>query len=181
MNTASIAIAVVGLIFGLGGLIAGGLALRTLGRLRQSVALLSRGSSGRETILDVAEKHMAASEAVRKDILELQRDLADSQRDADARIAAERAEISHTVADISQTVATVLRRVALVRYDAFDDLAGRLSFSLALLDDQGNGVTLTAIASSSDTRVYAKSLSRGVGEHTLSPEEEQAVKAALAR
>jgi hypothetical protein len=181
MNTASIAIAVLGLIFGLGGLIAGGLALRTLGRLRQSVALLSRGSSGRETILDVAEKHMAASEAVRKDILELQRDLAESQRDADARIAAERAEISQTVDGIGKAVSTVLRRVALVRYDAFDDLAGRLSFSLALLDDQGNGVTLTSIAGSSDTRVYAKSLSRGIGEHALSPEEEQAVKAALAR
>ena len=48
-------------------------ALRTLARLRRSVALLSRGSSGRETILEVAEQHMAASEAVRKDILELQR------------------------------------------------------------------------------------------------------------
>jgi Protein of unknown function (DUF4446) len=67
-----------------------------------------------------------------------------------------------------------------VRYDAFDDLSGRLSFSLALLDDHGNGVTLTSIASRSDTRLYAKSLTGGIGEHPLSPEEEQAVRAALA-
>jgi hypothetical protein len=80
-----------------------------------------------------------------------------------------------------RSVDTVLRRVALVRYDAFDDLSGRLSFSLALLDDNGNGVTLTSIASASDTRLYAKSLAGGVGEHALSPEEEQAVKAALSR
>jgi len=82
---------------------------------------------------------------------------------------------------MSHSVNTVLRRVALVRYDAFDDLGGRLSFSLAIMDDNGDGITLTSIASTSDTRLYAKSLSRGMGEHALSPEEEQAVKAAMSR
>ncbi|MDQ1737194.1 MAG: hypothetical protein QOH56_3445 [Pseudonocardiales bacterium] len=163
------------------GFIAGVLALRTLGRLRRSVALLSRGSSGRETILDVAEKHMAASEAVRKDILDLQRDLAEAQRQADSRTADERTKITQTVQSMQRSVDTVLRRVALVRFDAFDDLSGRLSFSLAILDNDGNGITLTSIASNSETRLYAKSLTGGIGEHALSPEEEQAVKAALAR
>jgi hypothetical protein len=178
MNTALTAAA---LIFGAAGFIAGTLALRTLGKLRQSVALLSRGSSGRETILDVAEKHMAASEAVRRDILDLQRDLAAAQKDMESRVAAERDGIAKTVQGMSHSVNTVLRRVALVRYDAFDDLGGRLSFSLAIMDDNGNGITLTSIASTTDTRLYAKALSKGVGEHTLSPEEEQAVKAAMAR
>jgi len=145
------ALATAALIVGIVGFVTGGLALRTLGRLRRSVALLSRGTSGRETILDVAERHMAASDAVRRDI-----------------------ETVH------HTVNTALRRVALVRYDAFDTLGGRLSFSLAIMDDQGNGITLTSIASHSDTRLYAKSLVQGIGEHALSPEEEQAVRAALA-
>jgi len=174
-------LAVLAFVFGACGLAAGALALRTLGQLRRSVALLSRGSSGRETILDVAEKHMAASEAVRRDILELQRDLAASQREVQDRVAAERKKIASAVGDISNTVDTVLRRVALVRYDAFDTLGGRLSFSLAILDNNGNGITLTSIASPSDTRLYAKSLSRGAAEHPLSPEEEQAVKAAMSR
>lgn len=178
MNTA---LAVAALVFGLAGFIAGGLALRTLGRLRQSVALLSRGTSGRETILDVAEKHMAASEAVRKDILELQRDLADSQQAADTRLSGERADIAKAVQDMRHSLDTALRRVALVRYDAFDDLSGRLSFSLAILDDAGNGIALTSIAGSTDTRLYAKSIAAGIGEHTLSPEEQNAVSAALAR
>jgi hypothetical protein len=178
MNTA---LSIAALLFGVAGFLAGGLALRTLGKLRQSVALLSRGSSGRETILDVAEKHMAASEAVRRDILELQQDLAAAQREAEVRIAGERAEIAKTVQGLSHSVDTVLRRIGLVRYDAFDDLGGRLSFSLALMDDKGNGITLTSIASTNETRLYAKSLSGGVGEHALSPEEEQAVKAALSR
>jgi hypothetical protein len=178
MNTA---LAVAALVAGLAGLVAGVLALRTLGKLRHSVTLLSRGTSGRETILEVAEKHIAASEAVRKDILELQRDLADSQLQADTRIAQERSEIAKTVHAVQHSVNTVLRRVALVRYDAFEDLSGRLSFSLAIMDDNGDGITLTSIASTSETRLYAKALARGMGEHALSPEEEQAVKAALTR
>jgi hypothetical protein len=178
MNTA---LTIAAVIFGVVGFITGTLALRTLGKLRRSVALLSRGSSGRETILDVAEKHMAASEAVRRDILELQRDLAAAQQDMESRVAAERVGIAKTVRGMSHSVNTVLRRVALVRYDAFDGLGGRLSFSLAIMDDNGDGITLTSIATPTDTRLYAKSLARGVGEHTLSPEEEQAVKAALSR
>ncbi len=168
-------------ILGLAGFVAGVLALRTLSRLRRSVALLSRGTSGRETILEVADKHMAASEAVRRDISELQRDLAAAQQELASGMAVERQDLAATVQQLTGTVGSVLRRVALVRYDAFEDLGGRLSFSLALLDDGGNGITLTSIASTSDTRLYAKALTGGVGEHALSPEEEQAVKAALAR
>jgi hypothetical protein len=172
-------LAVAALVFGAIGFGTGVLALRTLGRLRRSVALLSRGTSGRETILDVAEKHMAASEAVRKDILELQADLTAAHSDMRNQLAAERAELDRTVQGLGSSVSTALSRVALVRYDAFDDLGGRLSFSLAILDGSGNGITLTSIASTSDTRLYAKSLTQGIGEHTLSPEEEQAVRAAL--
>ncbi|HSY14633.1 MAG TPA: DUF4446 family protein, partial [Jatrophihabitantaceae bacterium] len=80
-----------------------------------------------------------------------------------------------------QDASRALRNVALVRYDAFDEMAGRMSFSLALLDDDGDGVTLSAIAGRSDTRVYAKGVQGGAGEHDLSPEEQQAVGAALRR
>jgi hypothetical protein len=56
-----------------------------------------------------------------------------------------------------------------------------MSFSLALLDEHGDGVTLSAIAGTADTRVYAKAIADGKGEHELSPEEQQAVAAALAK
>ena len=169
-------LAVVALVLGLVGLITGTLALRTLAKLRRSVALLSRGSSGRETILEVAEKHMAASVAVRQDILELQRDLTAAHQSMQTQLAGEREELTRTVQSLDAGIGSVLRRVALVRYDAFDDLGGRLSFSLAIMDDKGNGIALTSIAGTSDTRLYAKSLTGGVGEHALSPEEEQAVR-----
>ena len=76
-------------------------------------------------------------------------------------------------------VAGVLRNVALVRYDAFTEVSGRMSFSLALLDERGDGVTISAIAGQTDTRVYAKGVTSGKGEHELSPEERQAVSSAM--
>jgi hypothetical protein len=75
--------------------------------------------------------------------------------------------------------AGALRNVALVRYDAFTDMSGRMSFSLALLDAAGDGVVISAIAAPTDTRVYAKGIAAGKGDHELSPEEAQAVRSAL--
>ncbi|MEO9239647.1 MAG: DUF4446 family protein, partial [Jatrophihabitantaceae bacterium] len=98
-----------------------------------------------------------------------------------AEFGTERAQVAEAVQSVTRSVSSVLSRVALVRYDAFDDLGGRLSFSLAILDEQGSGILLTSIAGSSDTRLYAKSMTRGVAEHSLSPEEEQAAKAAMTR
>ncbi len=71
-----------------------------------------------------------------------------------------------------------LRHLGLVRYDAFADVGGRLSWSLALVDDGGDGVVLTAIHGRSEARSYAKSLAGWTCEQPLSPEEEDAVASA---
>ncbi len=71
-----------------------------------------------------------------------------------------------------------LRHVGLVRYDAFADAGGRLSWSIALLDDGGNGVVLTAIHGRSEARSYAKSIAAWRCEQPMSPEEEDAVASA---
>ncbi|HVF05326.1 MAG TPA: DUF4446 family protein [Frankiaceae bacterium] len=68
-----------------------------------------------------------------------------------------------------------IRHIAVVRYDAFPDMGGRLSFSCALLDDAGDGLVLTSINGRSETRTYAKGVKGGSSEHQLSPEEEQAI------
>jgi hypothetical protein len=72
-----------------------------------------------------------------------------------------------------------IRRVGLVRFDAFEDMGGRLSFSAALLDDHGDGVVITSINGRQDTRCYAKRVERGTSIHNLSDEEEQAIREAL--
>ena len=105
------------------------------------------------------------------------------------RIAVERsvtAEVTKAIADAAKKAKQeaadengALRNVALVRYDAFTEMSGRMSFSLALLDTDANGVVISAIAAPGDTRVYAKGVQDGHGEHELSPEERQAVTSAL--
>jgi len=71
--------------------------------------------------------------------------------------------------------------VAVLRYDAFEDVGGRLSFSCALLDDQGDGVVITSINGRQDTRVYAKPIIEGKSRYNLSTEEEEAIRQALAQ
>ncbi len=68
-----------------------------------------------------------------------------------------------------------LRHLSVVRYDAFGDVGGHLSWSLALLDDAGHGVVLTSIHGRSEARTYAKSISSWSCEQQLSPEEEEAI------
>lgn len=68
-----------------------------------------------------------------------------------------------------------LRHLAIVRYDAFGDMGGHLSWTLALADDAGDGVLLTSIHGRNDARSYAKTISGWRCEVQLSPEEEQAL------
>jgi hypothetical protein len=69
---------------------------------------------------------------------------------------------------------------ALVRYDAYGELSGHQSASLALLDADGNGVVLSSIAHRDTARLYCKQVLGGRGEHLLSPEEDEAIRRALA-
>jgi hypothetical protein len=73
-----------------------------------------------------------------------------------------------------------LRHLAVVRYDAFDDMGGQLSWSLALLDDGGDGVVLTSIHGRSDARTYAKNVAAWRSDQQLSPEEQDAIDGAKA-
>nr|MBA2644751.1 DUF4446 family protein [Solirubrobacterales bacterium] len=68
---------------------------------------------------------------------------------------------------------------ALVRYDAYGELAGKQSISLALLDARRNGVVLSSIAHRDTARLYCKPITAGAGQQPLSPEEQEAVRLAL--
>jgi HAMP domain-containing protein len=77
-------------------------------------------------------------------------------------------------ADIGQA----LRHVAVVRYDAFGDMGGRLSFSAAVVDDSGDGLVLSSIHARGESRTYAKGVVGGQSDATLTPEEQQALASA---
>jgi uncharacterized protein DUF4446 len=69
---------------------------------------------------------------------------------------------------------------SLVRYDAYNELSGHQSTSLALLDAGHNGVVLSCITHRDVARLYCKQIHGGASEGELSPEESEAVRRALA-
>jgi hypothetical protein len=68
---------------------------------------------------------------------------------------------------------------ALVRYDAYNEMSGRQSLSIALLDDTRSGIVLSSIHHRDQARIYAKQVRDGESELELSPEEHDAVRLAL--
>jgi hypothetical protein len=91
------------------------------------------------------------------------------------------------VADgLDRRVATAEQRLdgavayrALVRYDAYGEMSGRQSTSIALLDSKRSGLVLSSIHHRDQARLYAKQLYEGQAELELSPEEDEAVRLAL--
>ena len=73
------------------------------------------------------------------------------------------------------------RNVGVIRYDAFEDMGGQMSFSAALLDDYGNGMVVTAINGRTEARTYAKEVEGGESDFNLSPEERKAISEAMNR
>jgi hypothetical protein len=84
------------------------------------------------------------------------------------------ADVAALRADLAQS----LRHVAVVRYDAFADMGGRLSFSAAVVDDRGDGLVVSSIHARGESRTYAKGVVGGESDATLTPEEQQALAAA---
>ena len=70
---------------------------------------------------------------------------------------------------------------ALVRYDAYGEMSGRQSTSIALLDSRRNGLVLSSIHHRDQARLYAKQIHEGQPELELSPEETEAIRLALER
>ena len=123
-----------------------------VGRLRRAYAVLT-GSDSAASFVEVVGRQQQESEGLRRDVQRVREDVASAR------------------ADLSDA----LRHVAVVRYDAFGDMGGRLSFSAALLDDAGDGLVLTSINGRSETRTYAKGVVAGESDHALSPEELEAI------
>jgi hypothetical protein len=157
-------------------------ALRTLARLRRDTRLLSRGTrgpNGQQSLIEVITQYSEQSAVIAEQVEQLRVHVDAAQSEIRALVDSGRQEALSAVAERAGVESGALRRVALVRYDAFSEMSGRMSFSLALLDDRGDGVALTAITGRNDTRVYAKPIADGRGEQELSPEERQAVSVAL--
>ena len=126
-----------------------------LRRLRRDYTLL-QATDTTETFVEVVARQTQEVAGLRDDVDRL------------------RGELGRTRADLAEAI----RHVAVVRYDEFGDLGGRLSFSTALLDDGGDGLVMSSIHGRTETRLYVKGVKAGGCETPMSPEEQQAVAAA---
>jgi hypothetical protein len=76
---------------------------------------------------------------------------------------------------LDEQAAKYLQRVGLVRYDAFRELGGHLSFSVALLDARRHGLVLSVLNDRDGARAYAKPVADGRSTFVLSEEEQRAI------
>jgi hypothetical protein len=78
-----------------------------------------------------------------------------------------------------QQLDSCVAHTSVIRYDAYNELSGHQSSSIALLDSRRSGVVLSSIVHRDQARLYVKRLTEGAPEIELSPEEQQAVETAL--
>ena len=91
------------------------------------------------------------------------------------RLDAITADLEPRLADVEAIIPHAVVNTGVVNYDAFGDIAGNLSRSLALLSLNGDGVVLSILVGRLDVRVFTKEVRGFVGVEELSPEENEAV------
>ena len=156
---------------GIAALAAGGVALVALifaivlavklRRLR-SAQLMVLGNTGRDDLVAHANHLQGAFEVLHARVEEVAERLDERMAEAERRLDG------------------AIAYRSLVRYDAYGEMSGHQSTSLALLDAERNGVVLSCITNRESARLYSKVVKDGRGEHELSPEEDEAIRLALA-
>jgi hypothetical protein len=136
--------------------------MRRLKRLRAAQRAVL-GDGGERDLVGHAQRLQSGFE-------ELQRLVQSTSGRLDERLATNERRLGQTIS-----------RSAVVRYDAYGEMTGRQSSSMALLDDTGTGVVLSSILHREQARMYVKGVRDGKSEFELSPEENEAIDTALGR
>ena len=89
--------------------------------------------------------------------------------------------LDRRVQDIEARLPYAVTRTAVVAYDAFGNITGQLSRSMAFLSESGDGIVLSVLVSREETLFFTKEIRAGVGSEMLSPEEVRAVANAVGR
>ena len=153
-------------------IVAGGLAIVALLALAALAVALGRLRRAQRTVLgEHGERDLIAYGVGLQEAFSVLRDyVEEGGARLDARMAVAERRLDGAIA-----------HHALVRYDAYNEMSGHQSLSIALLDSNGSGIVLSSIHHRDSARLYAKQVTAGTPELTLSPEEEEAVRLALAQ
>ena len=95
------------------------------------------------------------------------------------RVERQNAEIISYCKNLDDEVAKCIQKVGIVRYSAFKDTGSDLSFAVAMLDENNDGVVFNGIYSREMSNIYAKPVKNGNSEYTLSEEEKEAIRRAI--
>jgi len=87
--------------------------------------------------------------------------------------------LSQKLADLQKKSKLSVQRVGMVRFNPFNEVGSNQSFSLALLDDNNDGLVITSLYTRQENRIYGKPIKAGNSEYTLSNEEKQAIEKAI--
>ncbi len=96
------------------------------------------------------------------------------------RVEKQNGEINSIIKGMNKDLEKCIQKIGIVRYNAFKDVGSDLSFTLALLDENNDGVVLNGIYSREMSNIYAKPVEKGKSSYTLSEEEQEAIKKAVA-
>ncbi len=91
------------------------------------------------------------------------------------------AEMESRLLELEGRLPYAISYVGVVAYNAFGNIAGQQSRSIALLNQRGDGIVITLLSSREETLFFTKQVAEGVGTEALSPEESAAVDRALGR
>ena len=97
------------------------------------------------------------------------------------KVAATNARILEENELIRQFLRKTLVRTAMVRFRAFEDMGGDLSYAVAMLDADNNGVIFSSIFARADSRSYIKPIKGGSSEYALTDEEKGVLREAMAQ
>lgn len=87
-------------------------------------------------------------------------------------------EIKAYYTKLDSDISSCIQKIGLVRYNAFKDVGSDLSFAIALLDRNDNGVVLNGLYGSDSSNIYAKPIKSGMSTYQLSEEEKYALEIA---
>lgn len=106
-------------------------------------------------------------------------ELINSYLDKVEEVQKDSAETVETNKILKSQVEKCTQKVSVIRYKAFEDVGSDLSFSVALLDGENNGVILTGIYGRDYSTTYAKPIDKGISRYDLSEEELHVLNSAM--
>lgn len=102
-----------------------------------------------------------------------------SQKDKNDDLEKQLKEAFLKIENLEKISEKTIQKIGIVRFDPFNELGGKQSFAIAILDDGNNGFILSSLIIKEGNKVYAKPVKDGKSEYVLSNEEIEAIDKAV--